>query len=330
MRPRAARLLLRMAGSGFPHANRNPLIHRLGAGWSRSAVTKLDSERTLVVAFWRFAVRRASGSSGRARRGVSPKRRRGLLERRGDSRATPIADGTLVVAVAIRPNRLGRRLHRHRIRGRLRSGRRTASAGASPTPGRRLVLVLSEGLTVNGTDLVRGLSEALPRESMHRRRPRGRRRPLRPNLGPGRWQAGRSPGGRSRPPRPLEIGAGSQSGWEAFGPERKVTRADGNVLDQLDGRPGALALYKEYLGKLATGLPATALRFPLSIREERGGGAKSAVVRSVLAIDEAAQSMTFAGDVPIGWRAAADALEPRPAHRWRNARGRRSHRRDER
>ena len=99
---------------------------------------------------------------------------------------------------------------------------------------------------------------------------------------------------------PLDIGAGSQGGWETFGPERKVTRADGNVLYELDGRP-ALALYKEYLGELATGLPATALRFPLSIREERG--TKSAVVRTVLAIDEAAQSMTFAGDMPIGWHA---------------------------
>ena len=76
---------------------------------------------------------------------------------------------------------------------------------------------------------------------------------------------------------PLDIGAGSQGGWDTFGPEREVTRADGNVLYELDGRP-ALALYKEYLGELASGLPATALRFPLSIREERG--TKSAVVRT--------------------------------------------------
>jgi len=79
-----------------------------------------------------------------------------------------------------------------------------------------------------------------------------------------------------------------------------VTRAEGNVLYELDGKP-ALALYKDYLGELAAGLPATALRFPLSIREARG--AQSAVVRTILSIDEEAQSMTFAGDVPAGWRA---------------------------
>jgi hypothetical protein len=99
---------------------------------------------------------------------------------------------------------------------------------------------------------------------------------------------------------PLEIGAGSQGGWDTFGPERRVTRSEGNVLYELDGKP-ALALYKDYLGELASGLPATALRFPLSIRAERGD--KAAIVRTVLAIDEKAQSMTFAGDIPNGWRA---------------------------
>ena len=79
-----------------------------------------------------------------------------------------------------------------------------------------------------------------------------------------------------------------------------MTRATGNVLYELDGKP-ALALYKDYLGELASGLPATALRFPLQIREERG--ATSTVVRTILAIDEKAQSMTFAGDIPTGWRA---------------------------
>ena len=62
-----------------------------------------------------------------------------------------------------------------------------------------------------------------------------------------------------------------------------MTRATGNVLDELDGKP-ALALYKDYLGELASGLLVSALRFPLSIREPHG--AKGPVVRSILAIDE--------------------------------------------
>jgi hypothetical protein len=99
---------------------------------------------------------------------------------------------------------------------------------------------------------------------------------------------------------PLVVGAGSQGGWDSFGPERRITRAEGNVLYELDGKP-ALALYKEYLGELASGLPASALRFPLAVRDSTATGAP--VVRTILAVDEALQSMTFAGDIPNGGRA---------------------------
>lgn len=95
----------------------------------------------------------------------------------------------------------------------------------------------------------------------------------------------------------LVLGHGSQGGWDRFGPERLVTRSAGNVLLELDRQP-ALALYKKYLGERADGLPATALLFPLAIRPAAPG--QRPVVRTVLAVDEAANSMTFAGDVPEG------------------------------
>jgi len=51
------------------------------------------------------------------------------------------------------------------------------------------------------------------------------------------------------------------------------------------------------MGPLAAGLPATALMFPLSIKRQEGA---DPIVRTILAVDEATQSMTFAGDVPQG------------------------------
>ncbi len=95
----------------------------------------------------------------------------------------------------------------------------------------------------------------------------------------------------------VKLGHGSQGGWDMFGPERVVTRSSANVLYELDGKP-ALKLYKEYLGERASGLPATALLFPLSLRETREDERR--VVRTVLSIDEDEQSMTFAGDLPEG------------------------------
>jgi hypothetical protein len=82
-----------------------------------------------------------------------------------------------------------------------------------------------------------------------------------------------------------------------MGPEREVTKADGNVLYELDHQP-ALQLYKKYLGERADGLPATGLLFPLAIRntDEHEG----LTVRTILAIDEAQQSITFAGNMPEG------------------------------
>ena len=95
----------------------------------------------------------------------------------------------------------------------------------------------------------------------------------------------------------LEIGHGSRGGWDIFGPERVVTRSEGNVLLELDGTP-ALSLYKTYLGDRADGLPATALLFPLSVRAPTGEDPP--LVRTILAVDESTQAMTFAGDIPQG------------------------------
>ncbi len=94
----------------------------------------------------------------------------------------------------------------------------------------------------------------------------------------------------------LQIGFGSKGGWDVFGPERVVTKSKNNVLYELDGQ-SALELYKKYLGEAAAELPGSALYYPLSIRLENK---ETSVVRTILSIDEEAQSMTFAGDIPEG------------------------------
>jgi len=179
----------------------------------------------------------------------------------------------------------------------------SAAAGAALAdqlgePDLRAVLVLSDGLQVNGSELARSLSQ---------------------NLGPTVAVTGGLAGDGARfqrtwvltpeGPRSGRITAvgfygsalrhfhGSKGGWDTFGPARQVTRAEGNVLFELDGKP-ALPLYKSYLGDRASGLPATALLFPLSLEDPEGRNED--IVRTILAVDEAAQSLTFAGDIPEG------------------------------
>lgn len=94
----------------------------------------------------------------------------------------------------------------------------------------------------------------------------------------------------------LRIGYASVGGWSPFGPERVITKSKSNILYELDGEP-ALKLYKRYLGEDATELPAAGVLLPLSLRIERGA---EHLVRTILAINEAEQSLTFAGDMPEG------------------------------
>jgi hypothetical protein len=94
----------------------------------------------------------------------------------------------------------------------------------------------------------------------------------------------------------LRIGYASMGGWEPFGPLRTITRAEGNILYELDGR-SALDLYKSYLGSHAEQLPSSALLFPILVTDAKGG---EGVVRTVLSVDERNKSMTFAGDIPQG------------------------------
>jgi len=164
-------------------------------------------------------------------------------------------------------------------------------------PSLRAVFVLSDGLNVNGSELVRGINSVLDPSvvvtgGLAGDGTRFKRTwvALGEQVASARVVAVGFYGDR------LLVSHGSKGGWDKFGPERVVTRAEGNVLYELDGR-SALALYKQYLGEHAAGLPATALLFPLALRSEHEG---YSVVRTVLSVDESAQSMTFAGDMPEG------------------------------
>ncbi|QEE49780.1 histidine kinase [Flavobacterium alkalisoli] len=92
----------------------------------------------------------------------------------------------------------------------------------------------------------------------------------------------------------LEITFASVGGWQPFGPERIITKSEGNILYEIDGKP-ALNLYKKYLGDKAEELPQASLLYPLNVTIP---GKEVPVVRTILNIDNDAQSMILAGDAP--------------------------------
>lgn len=165
-----------------------------------------------------------------------------------------------------------------------------------PPEGLKHVFVLSDGLNVNGSELVEGINR----------------------VAGGITVTGGLAGDGSRfqktwviadaAPRSkcivavgfygegLSIRMGCRGGWSSFGPERRVTRSQDNILYELDGKP-ALDLYREYLGSFAQDLPGSGMRFPLSVRPP---AASQEVIRTLLAVNEKDKSITFAGNIPQG------------------------------
>lgn len=265
-------------------------------GWS-SPLPDMDSESTLVLVFGASsyvdapqALRELTAAYPRANvLGCSTS---------GEIYGSTISDGSLSVAIA-----------RFEGTGLASASAAVESAEGSFEAGRQLartltrddlraILVLSDGLNVNGSELVKGVNSTLPENVV-----------VTGGLaGDGdRFQRTWVVGGGEPQSHVVaavgiygdrvRVGHGSKGGWDRFGPERLVTRSKDNVLYEVDGKP-ALQLYKQYLGERAAGLPATALLFPLALRGSDSD--TKLLVRTVLSVDEAEQSMTFAGNIPTG------------------------------
>ncbi len=270
---------------------------QLDKGWAAPLPAGLDSPQTLVLAFGAKAFE-TTPALFESLAAAFPNAVIAGCSTSGEIAGACVNDQSVSVAVA--------RFDHTRLR---RAVAAIAHANASQQAGADLaaqlnaddltaVLVLSDGTCVNGTALVQGLSNGLP----------GKVSIFGGLAGDGSSFASTWVLDGARPRRNyicavgfygsrLRVGHGCDHGWSDFGPERRITRSSGNVLHELDGKP-ALDLYKTYLGDLAAGLPGNALLFPLAIR--RHSDDATPLVRTILGIDEAQKSMTFAGDMPQG------------------------------
>ncbi len=94
----------------------------------------------------------------------------------------------------------------------------------------------------------------------------------------------------------IHVSIGCKAGWDEFGATRVVTKAEGNIVYEIDNKP-ALELYENYLGEYIKDLPASGLLFPLSVKTKHSD--KNEVIRVMMGINDD-KSITFAGDVPQG------------------------------
>lgn len=163
--------------------------------------------------------------------------------------------------------------------------------------GLKYVLLISDGQRINGSELVQGLQDSLPENTIITGGLAGDGADFEKTLVgldeeplEGRIAAIGFYGDA------LKVSYGSMGGWDPFGPERLITKSAGNVLYMLDDQP-ALDVYKMYLGEYAGELPGAGLLFPLCIRPRRPG---PPLVRTILSVSPEEKSLTFAGDMPEG------------------------------
>ena len=158
--------------------------------------------------------------------------------------------------------------------------------------------VFSDGLTGNGSALVRGLESVL-----------GTRVPV----------AGGTAGDDGKFERTCQfhgskilsdavvgmgfsgtftVSTGVQSGWSPVGIAKKVTRAAENVVYELNGQP-ALEVYERFLGKHACKLPAVGVEYPLGLVDRHGdlGEEDFCLLRATMSVNREEGSISFAGEV---------------------------------
>lgn len=268
-------------------------------GWSIKKFPNLDSEQTLILIFAAPSFINDPAPIEELSKAYPQSKMIGCSSA-GEILGPNISDNSLSVAV-IRFEKTPIKITKMQIQNASQSYQAgEAIAKQLDSKDLQSIFVLSEGLNVNGTELVNGLNKTKEQVII----------------------TGGLAGDGDRFKKTwaiyngkifqnhivavgfysnfIHIGYGSRGGWDIFGPERRVTRSKNNILYELDNRP-VLAVYKEYLGEKASGLPATGLFYPLAIRKDEAD--TNHLVRTILGIDEKEQALIFAGDIPTGYLA---------------------------
>jgi hypothetical protein len=178
------------------------------------------------------------------------------------------------------------------------AGRKIASTFSDSV---RYVQLFSDGVTGNGSALLRGMASVFPKHI--------------PVSGGTSGDAGmflktwQFLGGRVFTNSAVAIGfsgdfklgTGVWSGWSPIGLPKKVTRSEGNVLYELNGEL-ALNVFERFLGKHARKLPAVGVEYPLGLigQFEDDDDKENLLLRATMSVDHDQGSIRFAGEIPEG------------------------------
>ncbi|MHC4070503.1 MAG: SpoIIE family protein phosphatase [Planctomycetota bacterium] len=173
----------------------------------------------------------------------------------------------------------------------------------------KVLLLLPDGLVMNGTAIIRGAQEILGQDFVIAGGAAGDKGRFVQayQLCDGQVLSGAMPAMMLYTDGPLEIGFGVMSGWKPIGVAKTVTSAEGNVVYRIEDET-ALDLYSRFLADKASQLPAIGYEFPFGLIDESGkvgpAGTDSddgyILLRSPMSVDHEKGSVTFAAEIPEG------------------------------
>jgi hypothetical protein len=286
------------------------LCYRSGEGWSEASFPELDSPRTLLLVFGARSFD-ASREPIDELRAAYPSSLMVGCSTAGEILETALLDQSLVVLV-MRFDQATLRLETARIT-EIGDTYQVSRQVLEPLLADQLkgVLVLSNGLSVLGSEVTRALTDILPA-----------------GVGVTGGLAGDGDrftstwvlsGGEMLEDGLLAVGfygdslefkTAAAGGYEPFGRVTVVTSSDRGGLQELDGRP-ALEVITEALDLNASELMQHALLHPLEVRPDGDDG--PVLIRTLLGVLEETGSLILAGDAPLGahvrpLRSTADAV----------------------
>lgn len=265
--------------------------------WQNELNAKLDSENTLIVAFSTSHFQEIENGF----RELSKTFPNALItgcSTTGEIYQDKIFDGTLAIAIAKfeKTQIIAHYAQVESIESSYDAG--VALASSFKKEGLKSLYLLSDGLGLNGSELVKGLNHVFTKDVI-----------VTGGMASDNGQFEKTWIFVNREPKSnyasaigfygkhLEVDYASEGGWNRFGLERKITSCDTstNTIYTIDNKP-ILELYKNYMGEHAQNLPASGLEFPFLVIDEED----DIKIRSLLSADEERQSITVYGDIEEG------------------------------
>ena len=94
----------------------------------------------------------------------------------------------------------------------------------------------------------------------------------------------------------LKVGYGVLDGLNSLGVDRIITKAEKNVVYEIDGEPASDLIHR-LIGAISIGMSDSLVLLPMSVRENV---TDRPVIRSVIGVNKDVGSITFTGNIPKG------------------------------